>query len=78
MKNYVELIGLCISNYSSHFEMQMMNGDVIKIYLEESYDRNILDLNVMTRVIGHISYIKDLPFSVIVADKVYQIKETIN
>lgn len=74
MLNYVELIGRCINVFSDRIELLMKSGDIFCIYLLEDIDINIIEVNSYTRIVGRVAFINDIPFPMIVADKVYQMK----
>ena len=74
MLNYVELIGRCINVFSDRIELLMKSGDIFGIYLLEDIDINIIEVNSYTRIVGRVAFINDIPFPMIVADKVYQMK----
>lgn len=74
MLNYVELIGRCINVFPNRIEILMKSGDIFCIYLLEDIDINIIEVNSYTRIVGRVAFINDIPFPMIVADKVYQMK----
>ena len=78
MKNYVELIGLCILSSEDYLELKMSNGDIVRVFFCEKQLTNVLDNGVYTKVIGRIAFIDCFPFSVVVAEEVYQIKGSVN
>lgn len=75
MLNYVELIGKCINVEPNSIKLLMRSGEVFHIFLQDQIDVNVIELNSFTRIIGRITYINDIPFPNVVAEKVYQLKD---
>ncbi len=74
MLNYVELIGKCIKVFSDHIELLMKSEDIFSIYLLEDIDINTIEVGSYTRAVGRFAFIDEIPFPLIVADKISQLK----
>lgn len=74
MKNYVELIGLCIKVSDEYLDLELESKEVYRIHFgkQNLSLETVVNLNVMTRVIGHLSINGEDDY-VILGDRVYQL-----
>ena len=72
--NYFILIGECLEFNSSYITLSSDNDTLMNIFLEEKLDLSNLEINLLTKIEGHIKVIEP-GINVLVADKIYQIKK---
>lgn len=56
--NYFILIGECFEVNSSYISLMSDDNALIKIFLEEKFDLSKLEVNLLTKIEGHIKVIE--------------------
>ena len=77
MNNLVILIGVILSINDSYLEIKVDNLGIIKVFIDETIDNKNLFIDKLTKIEGRLKYY-NFPFPVVVAEKIYQIKNDIS